>query len=37
MNVEAKLERLRSTHALIKKKLALYDRALEQKRVARTA
>ncbi len=37
LDVEARLEKLRSTHALIKKKLALYDRALEQERVARTS
>jgi DNA-binding transcriptional MerR regulator len=34
LDVEAKLEKLRSTHALIKKKLALYDRVLEQERAA---
>jgi DNA-binding transcriptional MerR regulator len=33
LDVETKLEKLRSTHALIKKKLALYDRMLEQERV----
>jgi DNA-binding transcriptional MerR regulator len=34
LDVEAKLEKLRSTHALIKKKLAAYDRALESGRAA---
>ena len=36
-DVEAKLEKLRSTHALIKKKIASYDRALAQRSVARSS
>src|SRR5262249_57833055 len=36
-DVEAKLEKLRSVHALIKKKIALYDRALEQGRAPRAS
>jgi DNA-binding transcriptional MerR regulator len=37
LDVEAKLEKLRSTHALIKKKLAAYDRALEPGRASKSA
>ena len=36
-DVEAKLEKLRSTHALIKKKIAIYDRALAQRSAARSS
>jgi DNA-binding transcriptional MerR regulator len=37
LDVEAKLEKLRSTHTLIKKKLAIYDRLLEREHGARSA
>jgi DNA-binding transcriptional MerR regulator len=36
-DIEAKLEKLRSAHTLIKKKIALYDRALEEGGVARAS